>query len=144
MHLAVFKLPKIYFSVRPKILAFSFLDSIGETSNVLASIGINLDCFIGMRFSVKPKTGILETIMEEKSAESIFLRMTERTSIKGAIGVNENIVLSFSFSLIEPSLEIAAIGKIDSAFSVGETIEPLANVVYFFVENKKTGEFKSS
>ena len=144
MHLAIFKLPKIYFSIGPKILAFSLLDPIGKTSYVLTSVRINLKCFIGMRFSVKPKTRILKTIVEKKSAKSIFLRVAKRASIKGAIGINENIILSLGLSLLKPALKIAAIREIDSAFSMGKTIEPLANVVYFFVKNKKTGEFISS
>ena len=141
MHITVFKLTKIYFAVGPKILPFSLFDSVDKVSNVLTPIRIHLHSLVSMWLAVQPKTRILEAIVEKKSTETIFFRMVKGATIKGAICINENVVSALSLTLVEPTFEVTAIWEIHTSFSMRQSIQPLANIVYFFVKNKKTGKF---
>jgi hypothetical protein len=79
--------------------------------------------------------------MEKISTESILFRMAKGATIKGAICINENVVSALSLTLIEPTFEVTAIWEIHTPFSMRQSIQPLANIVYFFVKYKKTGKF---
>jgi hypothetical protein len=90
-----------------------------------------------------PKARIFEAIMKKKSAKTFFFGMVKGAPIKRAIGINENVVSALSLALIEPAFEVTTIGEINTSFSVRQSVQPLANIVYFFVKNKETGKFVS-
>ncbi len=75
-----------------------------------------------MWFIIFPKSRVLVAIMKKELSKSIFLWIFEGSSIKRAIRINKDIIFTHSFSLIEPSFKEWTIMKIDTPFTMGQSI----------------------